>query len=109
MITDPITGFAMAAKGNVISPTRAAGPAMPAGAASRPGSPDFADLLGAAFAGTAQQLRQAEAVSLEGVVGRASTQDVVEQVMAAEQALQASIAIRDKVISAYLEISRMAI
>jgi flagellar hook-basal body complex protein FliE len=29
--------------------------------------------------------------------------------MAAEQTLQASIAIRDKIVSAYLEISRMAI
>ena len=36
-------------------------------------------------------------------------QQVVEAVMAAEQTLQSAIAIRDKVVSAYLEISRMAI
>ena len=29
--------------------------------------------------------------------------------MSAEQALQAAVAIRDKIVSAYLEISRMAI
>jgi flagellar hook-basal body complex protein FliE len=34
---------------------------------------------------------------------------VVEAVMAAEQTLQTSVAIRDKVVSAYLEISRMSI
>jgi flagellar hook-basal body complex protein FliE len=36
-------------------------------------------------------------------------QQVVEAVMAAEQALQSAIAVRDKVVSAYLEISRMQI
>ena len=36
-------------------------------------------------------------------------QQVVEAVMSAEQTLQAAIAIRDKVVTAYLEISRMAI
>jgi flagellar hook-basal body complex protein FliE len=54
-------------------------------------------------------MRQAEAVSIGGVKGTASLQDVVEHVMSAEQSLQAVIAVRDKVISAYQEISRMAI
>jgi flagellar hook-basal body complex protein FliE len=36
-------------------------------------------------------------------------QQVVEAVMAAEQTLQSSIAIRDKVVAAYLEVSRMQI
>jgi flagellar hook-basal body complex protein FliE len=34
---------------------------------------------------------------------------VVEHVMSAEQSLQTAIAIRDKVVSAYQEISRMPI
>jgi flagellar hook-basal body complex protein FliE len=33
----------------------------------------------------------------------------VESVMAAEQSLQTAVAIRDKVVAAYLEISRMTI
>lgn len=70
---------------------------------------DFSSLIGEAIAGVAGQLRQAEAMSVKGIKGVASTQDVVEQVLAAEQALQASIAIRDKVVAAYLEISRMSI
>ena len=41
--------------------------------------------------------------------GKESTRKVVDAVMTAEQALQTAVAIRDKVVSAYLEISRMAI
>lgn len=70
---------------------------------------DFATLLGNAISEFGQQLRQAEAVSIGGVKGTAALQDVVEHVMSAEQSLQAVIAVRDKVVSAYQEISRMAI
>lgn len=70
---------------------------------------DFATLLGNAISEFGQKLRQAEAVSIGGVKGTAALQDVVEHVMSAEQSLQAVIAVRDKVISAYQEISRMAI
>jgi flagellar hook-basal body complex protein FliE len=70
---------------------------------------DFATLLGDAISDFGQKMRQAEAVSIGGVKGTASLQDVVEHVMSAEQSLQSVIAVRDKVISAYQEISRMAI
>lgn len=70
---------------------------------------DFATLLGDAINDFGQKMRQAEAVSIGGVKGTAALQDVVEHVMSAEQSLQSVIAIRDKVISAYQEISRMAI
>jgi flagellar hook-basal body complex protein FliE len=70
---------------------------------------DFAALLGNAISEFGQKMRQAEAVSIGGVKGTAALQDVVEHVMSAEQSLQTVIAVRDKVISAYQEISRMAI
>lgn len=70
---------------------------------------DFAAMLGEAIAGVGQKLREAEAVSIAGIRGMASTQDVVEAVVKAEQGLQAAIAIRDKIVSAYMEISRMSI
>lgn len=70
---------------------------------------DFSSMLGEAIAGVGRQLRNAEAVSIAGMKGTASTQEVVEKVMQAEQTLQASIAVRDKVVAAYLEISRMQI
>lgn len=73
------------------------------------GGADFANLIGEAVADLAQKLRTAEAVSVAGIKGTASMQDVVEKVMSAEQSLQAAVAVRDKVVSAYLEISRMSI
>jgi flagellar hook-basal body complex protein FliE len=88
----------------------AAAPLAPAkGAATIDGGSDFATMLGTAITDFSNKLRQAEAVSIGGVKGTASMQDVVEHVMSAEQSLQAVIAVRDKVISAYQEISRMAI
>jgi flagellar hook-basal body complex protein FliE len=70
---------------------------------------EFSAVLSEAVASVSERLRNAEAVSISGLKGNASTQAVVEQVMAAEQTLQAAIAVRDKIVSAYLEISRMAI
>jgi flagellar hook-basal body complex protein FliE len=70
---------------------------------------DFSSLIGDAIQRVATQLRQAEATSMAHMKGMASTQDMVMEVMAAEQKLQATIAVRDKIVSAYLEISRMSI
>ena len=53
------------------------------------------------------KVKAGELTAVAGIRGQATTQQVVEAVMASEQTLQAAIAIRDKVVSAYLEISRM--
>jgi flagellar hook-basal body complex protein FliE len=93
-------------------PTAAApstGGAAEIGKAPAAGAADFSSLLGEAIAGLSQQLKAAETVATGGIRGTESTQAVVEQVMAAEHTLQASIAVRDKIVAAYLEISRMAI
>lgn len=79
------------------------------GAAGIDAGGDFATMLGVAITEFSNKLKQAEAVSIGGVKGTTSLQDVVEHVMSAEQSLQAVIAVRDKVVSAYQEISRMAI
>lgn len=73
------------------------------------GGKDFSALIGDAITGLSSQLRASEAVSLAGLKGTASTQDVVEQLMVAEHSLQSAIAVRDKIVAAYLEIGRMAI
>lgn len=70
---------------------------------------DFASMISEAIAGVGAKLQHAEAVSISGIKGLASTQDVVEAVVSAEQSLQAAIAVRDKIVSAYMEISRMSI
>lgn len=73
------------------------------------GTDEFSTVLDKLVNDAIGTLKNAEATSLRGVKGEASVQEVVEAVMAAEQTLQGGIAIRDKVVSAYLEISRMAI
>ncbi|MEO1018033.1 MAG: flagellar hook-basal body complex protein FliE [Pseudomonadota bacterium] len=54
-------------------------------------------------------LKTAETMSIQGLQGKASLQNVVEAVNAAEMSLQKVTAVRDRVISAYQEIMRMPI
>ena len=78
-------------------------------AASAETQVDFGSFLAQMAADTANTLRAGEATALAGINGQVSTQKVVEAVMATEQTLQSAIAIRDKVVSAFLELSRMSI
>jgi len=95
-------GAPAAAGGPTLAPLRGAAPAEVAGG-------NFAAMLGDLVANAAGVVKNAEAVSIAGVKGQASVQQVVEAVMSAEHTLQSAIAVRDKVVSAYLEISRMQI
>jgi flagellar hook-basal body complex protein FliE len=79
------------------------------GAAVAEPSEDFGSMLTRMVNDSVDTLKSAEAVSIAGVQDKASVQQVVESVMAAEQSLQTAIALRDKAVSAYMEISRMAI
>ncbi len=69
----------------------------------------FQEALKQVTADTLQTLNNAEAVSIQGLNGQAQSREVVDAVMQAEQTLQAAVAIRDKIVTAYLEISRMSI
>ena len=88
-----------------------------AGTAVRPGAASTTIEAGADFGAMVSQLashaagvvRNAESVSVAGIQGNATVQQVVEAVMSAEQTLQGAVAIRDKVVAAYLELSRMQI
>jgi flagellar hook-basal body complex protein FliE len=102
MITQSLSRTSAAVGGAEIPApaAKAAGP--------NPGS-DFASVVASFAADTVETLRAAEATATAGVAGRASVQQVVEAVLGVEQQLQAAVAVRDKVVSAYLEISRMAI
>lgn len=70
---------------------------------------DFSEVLSQLVSGAAQTVKAGEAASIAGMQGQASVQQVVEAVMMADQSLQVAVAVRDKVVSAYLEISRMSI
>jgi flagellar hook-basal body complex protein FliE len=49
---------------------------------------------------------ETEVKSFEAIQGKATTREVVDAVMKAQQTLQTAIAIRDKVVTAYLEVSQ---
>ncbi|MFN0191035.1 MAG: flagellar hook-basal body complex protein FliE [Aestuariivirga sp.] len=57
----------------------------------------------------ANVLSEGEAAAIKGITGEMPLQQAVEKVLEAERALQTAISIRDKVVGAYLEISRMQI
>jgi flagellar hook-basal body complex protein FliE len=90
------------------SPVEGGASAKSSTAAAAP-SEDFDSVLSRMVSDTVDTIKNAEAVSISGIKDKASVQEVVESVMAAEQSLQAAIAIRDKVVAAYMEISRMTI
>jgi flagellar hook-basal body complex protein FliE len=69
----------------------------------------FASMIGEAATRTVDNLQRAEQLSAKALQGDADMRSVVDAVMSAEQSLQAAVAIRDKIVTAYLEISRMAI
>ena len=69
----------------------------------------FAAMLAQAANHTVGTLQQAEQLSVQALQGEADMRQVVDAVMSAEQSLQAAVAIRDKIVTAYLEVSRMAI
>ncbi|MGI9462988.1 MAG: flagellar hook-basal body complex protein FliE [Aestuariivirgaceae bacterium] len=69
----------------------------------------FEAVLSQLSSNAVDNLKAGEAAAVAGLQGKASTREVVDAVMKAEQSLQTVIAVRDKVISAYLEVSRMQI
>jgi flagellar hook-basal body complex protein FliE len=77
--------------------------------ASSAAGADFTSFLGQLASDASNVLRTSEAISVAGIQGKAPVQEVVAAVMSAEQTLQSAIVIRDKVVQAYLEMSRMAI
>lgn len=70
---------------------------------------DFGELVKGAAAGVVGQLKAGEASTLAAATGRPDMTQVVTAVSNAEVTLQAAVAVRDKVIQAYLDIVRMPI
>jgi flagellar hook-basal body complex protein FliE len=68
------------------------------------GMQDFGQVLAQVSSDAVNTIKTGEATSIAGLQGT-----VVQAVMSAEQTLQTAIAIRDKVVAAYQEITRMAI
>lgn len=69
----------------------------------------FGEVLQQFGAQTVDSLKSGEAAAIAGVDGRAPLEKVVSTVMQAERDLHTAIALRDRAVAAYQEISRMAI
>ena len=71
--------------------------------------PSFGQALAQVVGSAIDTLQTGEGVAIQGVEGAVAPMKVVESVMAAQRSLQTVLAIRDKAVSAYQEITRMAI
>ena len=89
--------------------SRGVGAAGGAAPAAKTDFNEFSEVLSRIAIDAVDTVKSAEATSIQGVNDKASTQAVVEAVMSAERTLQTAVAIRDKAVSAYMELSRMAI
>jgi flagellar hook-basal body complex protein FliE len=78
-------------------------------AAADAATTSFGDILQRFTTQTVESMKHGEAAAIAGVEGKISAQNVVSAVMAAERDLHTAIALRDKAVGAYQEISRMAI
>jgi flagellar hook-basal body complex protein FliE len=81
----------------------------PSAAGAPAEGPSFGQALAQVVGSAVDTLQTGEAVAIQGVVGAVAPMKVVESVMAAQRSLQSVLAIRDKAVSAYQEIARMAI
>ena len=99
-----VSGFSGPAPSNLI-------PANPSAATTIPssGGADFSQVLSQLTTGAVDTIRQGEAASVAGIQNVVPVQQVVQSITAAEQTLQTVIAVRDKVVSAWQQISQMAI
>jgi flagellar hook-basal body complex protein FliE len=97
----------VASLGAASSSLGATGAAAPGASATQ--GVDFGQIMDQVSGNAVGDLKAAEAASIQGIQGTESVHKVVESIMQAQRSLQSTLAIRDKVVSAYQEISRMAI
>lgn len=107
MMIDPVSSLSSA----LVSATRNAAEteAAPLVADANPTGATFADFMNSVGTNFADSMKSAETKSMDGMLGKATTREVVEAVMSADQTLQTAMAFRDKIVSAYLEIVKMPI
>jgi flagellar hook-basal body complex protein FliE len=74
-----------------------------------PGTSSFGAMVQNAVSGLVESGKAADAKSADALTGKGNLTDVVMAVSKAEMALQATVAVRDKVISAYQDIMKMAV
>ncbi len=100
-----VTGFGSVATPNALGGANAASKVTEGQA----GVSDFGQLLTQLSGEAVQTLKSAEQVSVAAIGNKISAQQAVESILAAERTLQTTVAVRDKLVSAYQEISRLSI
>jgi flagellar hook-basal body complex protein FliE len=83
--------------------------ASPQAATPAAGGVSFEQALGQAVGSAIDTLKGGESAAIQGVEGATPPMRVVESVMDAQRSLQSVLAIRDKLVSAWQDISRMSI
>jgi flagellar hook-basal body complex protein FliE len=78
-------------------------------AKSGPESSGFSDLMSGILGDAVSALKTAEQTSSAALEGKASIQQVVDAVLQAERQLQTALAVRDKIVAAYLDLQRTQI
>jgi flagellar hook-basal body complex protein FliE len=103
----PVAAGAVQTAANVAAGAASAASAATASAATA--GADFSAALTQAAGDAIKTMRTAETTSMSGIEGKDSVQQVVDGVMSAERTLQTTLAIRDKAVAAYQQISQMQI
>ena len=81
--------------------------AVSAASVSNESGGDFGNMFSSMLQDAVGAVKSGEAAAIAGMQNKMPLQQVVEAVMQAEQSLHTAVAVRDKVVGAYLEISRM--
>ena len=77
--------------------------------ASKPAASGFGEAVGRAALDAVESLRAAEAASAGAMTGEVGVREAVDRVMEAERTLRAAVSVRDKLVSGWLDVSRMQI
>jgi flagellar hook-basal body complex protein FliE len=109
MTTPSIAAGAYANLARLTDPSAALGKAAGEGAAAAAGGPSFGALLKDVVGSVVEAGRKSDAQTQALATGKSNIVDVVTAVSETEVAVQAMVAVRDKVIAAYEEIMRMPI
>lgn len=83
--------------------------AAPSTGLSEPTGPSFSELLEQKARDTVQTIRAGDDAAVAGMRGEISTQQVIEATMAMENAIETTVAVRDKFLEAYQDILRMSV
>jgi len=87
----------------------AAGSTTGTAAMSSTQGPSFTEMLGQTINDGISTIQGGEAAAIQGLQGSMQPYKVVDAIMGAQRTLSSALSIRDKAVSAYQEISRMAI